>query len=132
MNTETMNAIEKLADKFGIVIDWTNQNVMPYMQDLMRRIVMLEVATSIMWLIIGIALFASLRLWYKLNRHGKALLDEDKWDETGDIYFWLAVVGMIASGLFGFFVVLQQVYDLIMCAILPEMVMINYLSSVMK
>lgn len=132
MNTETMTAIEKLADKFGIVIDWTSNNAMPYLQDLMHRIIIIEIATSIMWLIVGIALVASIRLWLKMNRHGKALLDEDSWSEMGSGYFWGSLVGMLACGLFGGITVLQQIYDFVICYTLPETIVIRYLTNVAK
>ena len=37
MDKELCNVIDKIAEKIGIVIDWSNENVMPYIQDIMQR-----------------------------------------------------------------------------------------------
>ena len=39
MNEELIKALTELANKFGIAIDWTSQNALPYAQELMNRIV---------------------------------------------------------------------------------------------
>lgn len=39
MSNEMINALNKLAEKFGIVIDWTSDNLAPYLTDLYGRIV---------------------------------------------------------------------------------------------
>ena len=39
MGDEVIKVLNHLCDKFGIAIDWTSANVMPYLQDLMSRIV---------------------------------------------------------------------------------------------
>ncbi len=37
MDKELCNAIDKIAEKIGIAIDWSGENVMPYVQDIMER-----------------------------------------------------------------------------------------------
>lgn len=37
MDNEICNAIDKLAEKFGIAVNWGNENVVPYVQDLISR-----------------------------------------------------------------------------------------------
>lgn len=37
MDKELCNVIDKIAEKIGIVIDWSSKNVMPYIQDIMQR-----------------------------------------------------------------------------------------------
>ena len=34
MSEKIIKVIDALADKFGLAIDWTSANVMPYVQDL--------------------------------------------------------------------------------------------------
>lgn len=37
MDKELCNVIDKIAEKIGIAIDWSSENVMPYIQDVMQR-----------------------------------------------------------------------------------------------
>lgn len=48
MSDEIIKILDDLGQRFGIAIDWSSQNVMPYLQDLVRRFTTYEIATSIM------------------------------------------------------------------------------------
>ena len=37
MDKELCNVIDKIAEKIGVAIDWSSENVMPYIQDIMQR-----------------------------------------------------------------------------------------------
>lgn len=39
MSSEMINVLNKLAEKFGIMIDWTSDNLAPYLTELYSRIV---------------------------------------------------------------------------------------------
>ena len=57
MSNEIIKVLDDLSKRFGIAIDWSSTNIMPYLQDLMTRIIKYETYTSTMWLIIGIIVF---------------------------------------------------------------------------
>lgn len=57
MSNEIIKVLDDLSRRFGIAIDWSSTNIMPYLQDLMARIIKYETYTSTMWLIIGIIVF---------------------------------------------------------------------------
>ena len=40
------SAIDILADKFGIAIDWTSDNVIPYLKDILERVVQYKIITN--------------------------------------------------------------------------------------
>lgn len=37
MDKELCDIIDKIAEKIGVAIDWSSENVMPYIQDIMQR-----------------------------------------------------------------------------------------------
>lgn len=39
MSSEMINVLNKLAEKFGVMIDWTSDNLAPYLTELYSRIV---------------------------------------------------------------------------------------------
>ena len=54
MSNEVIKVLDHICDKFGIAIDWSSSNVIPYLQDLMVRMTKYVTYTSIFWLVISI------------------------------------------------------------------------------
>ena len=54
ISSEITNILNDLGNRLGIAIDWTSQNVTPYIQDLISRIAKLEMCNSIIVLLFGI------------------------------------------------------------------------------
>lgn len=120
MSDEIIKILDDLGQRFGIAIDWSSKNMMPYLQDLVSRFTSYEIATSIMWLIVGlIFLLAGIIFSFKIIKsknsdiHGAALFS-----------VILAVIGIV--------MILCQISDIITCCTIPEKMIleyINYLSS---
>lgn len=51
-----LKVFDYLSEKFGIVIDSTSKDILPYLQTLGDKIVAYQESISIMWIIIGIVL----------------------------------------------------------------------------
>ena len=45
--------LQELAKQFGLALDWSNNNVIPYLQDLAQRVITYEFRSSIFWIVIG-------------------------------------------------------------------------------
>ena len=54
ISSEITNILNDLGSRFGVVIDWSSKNVVPYVQDLVSRIAKLEMCNSIIALVFGI------------------------------------------------------------------------------
>lgn len=120
--------INDLCQKFGIAIDWTAQNVMPYIEDLCKRYIQFEINTSIMWIVAcaSIALIAGI-IW-AISAIVKAHIYSDAADCIGFgamLIFWIAFIVTIIVGIF-------EAYDIIECYNLPEKVLIEYIQSLIK
>lgn len=114
-----ISIMDAVCDKLGIVIDWTTQNVLPYMTEVSGRIIGLEIANSVLWIIISILTIISYFVIMNLIR-------KRKWDEDG----------IIAIGIFGGLIsfgstcaIFVQIFDIIQAKFLPEMVIIEFLSK---
>nr|DAQ39419.1 MAG TPA: Poxvirus virion envelope protein A14 [Caudoviricetes sp.] len=59
MSNEIIKVLDHLCDRFGIAIDWSSNNVMPYLQDLMVRITKYVIYTNILWLVISILIIGA-------------------------------------------------------------------------
>ena len=53
ISEQVIKVLDAVCDKFGIVIDWTSNNVVPYIQQLGNKIITYDICNSIMWLVIG-------------------------------------------------------------------------------
>ena len=78
MSNEVIKVLNHICDKFGIAIDWSSTNIIPYLQDLMVRITKYVTYTSIFWLVISILLIIiSIYLSIKLLKWSKDTYYED-------------------------------------------------------
>lgn len=72
MSDELTKVFDKIAEKFGIVVDWTKKDVLPYIQDLMQRYRNLAIAQNIITIIFCVLIVNSciflLKHIYKANK----------------------------------------------------------------
>ena len=53
ISEQVIKVLDAVCDKFGIAINWTSDNVIPYIQQLGNKIIIYDIYNSIMWLVIG-------------------------------------------------------------------------------
>ena len=58
LSKEIIEILDYLGRKFGIAIDWTSENVVPYIEDLCARYIKFEIYTSIMWIVLCVGIMA--------------------------------------------------------------------------
>ncbi len=93
MGNEVIKVLDHLCDKFGIAIDWTSANVMPYLQDLMSRIVKYgiyqNVSEIIFCLILLLIVALITRKLYKASYKYASIYDEtNKYDDKSTATFF--------------------------------------------
>ena len=125
MPNEVIKILDAFAEKFGLAVDWTSVNIVPYLQELSNKYITYEIATSIMWLLIGSVLIVA--GGYFLNKIKNIFLYGDDFDVK-------CVLGFIVACLFGLgvFLVLYQTFDIITCVTIPEKMMLRELTSIYR
>lgn len=118
MAESVIKILNELCSKFGLVIDWTAENVLPYLQTLMNKYINYSKSIDVMCIIIGSILLVG----------GIALIIADCtcWDSIA-ICFLGAVLSMAGLGL-----VIGYTVDLIKCINIPELKFYNVLQSLLK
>jgi hypothetical protein len=124
--------LNALCEKFGIAIDWTADNVLPYIESLTHKFITWEIWTSVYWisfmtLFFVIFLFISKKITKQylkvrnLSREeGYSVTREEDW-ELGTIISWIAfIIVAIASMI----VIGIQIHDIITCVTFPEMMLV--------
>lgn len=123
MSKEIIEVLDALSDRLGMSIDWTQNNIIPYLQEISSKYVNYEIATSIVWIVVGIILLIVAALVIK-----KIKTDNDLED---DEVFWLTII-MVVCGVAGVWIVLTQVFDIVTCYTFPEKIIIEKLIEIKK
>ena len=84
ISEQIIKVLDVVCDKFGIAIDWTSNNVIPYIQELGNKIITYDICNSIMWLVIGSAIPLTIAILIKKFLNQKKL--EAKESSNGYYY----------------------------------------------
>ena len=129
MSEEVIKILDALAEKFGLAIDWTSANVLPYLQQLCGKYVTYEIATSVVWILIGICLlFVGKYSIEKAKQYWKKY-EEDTYSNYDVITVMFEILArcVIVGGII---VILCQTFDIVTCITFPEKIIIEELQSV--
>lgn len=112
ISDEIIKVLEYLCTKVGITIDWTNSNVLPYLEQLCDKFVKWEIGTSITW--IGIAIITAI-----IALIFSKVVDLDGFEKV--IFWCIACVAI--------YVICKQVFDIVECYTFPEKTIYDYIQS---
>ena len=121
-SSQFIEVLDALCDKIGIAIDWTSQNVVPYVTDLATRIIAYEIWTSAAWIAIMAIVF--LIAWKMTKNMCKEDRFEDEWFSGWSI--------RIIIGIIFFAVIVFQVFDIIEALALPEKTLYDFITRLMR
>ena len=129
MNSEEIiKVIDELCKKFGVAIDWTSQNVLPYLKEVFSRIVTYNIITSSLSAVLGIIFFIlGVILGKKVIKEGIKSVSNKKdsiWWDYGygpEFLSILAIIGASACLIAGLVITCCSVSDLIQWIVAPEL-----------
>lgn len=128
ISEQIINVLDALCEKFGVAIDWTAANVLPYVQDLCGRIITYLIATDIATIIlITIGFIISLFIFKFCFKKYKEC---DRWDDED----WQ--VGSIFSGVItcllgvaSIIVIPMAIMEIIQACTIPELTIIQMIED---
>ena len=119
ISEQIISVFNTLCEKFGIVIDWTAANVLPYVQDLCGRIITYSIASNIVEIVfLTISLITMIFTFKFFFKKGTA----DDW--YSDSWIIGSVVSGIALVLFCvvFIVIIPtDIMDIVQACTIPEL-----------
>ena len=120
-SSQFIEVLDALCEKFGIAVDWTSQNVVPYLTDLAARIITYEIWTSVAWIaILAIVFLIALKMTKNLCKEDRF---EDEWFSG-----WVI---RIITGIIFFTVIGFEVFDIIEAIALPEKTLYDFVMGLM-
>ena len=116
ISDEVIKILEYLCDKIGVTIDWTNNNALPYVEQICEKFIMWEVNTSFAWMgIMGV--LTIITLIFAIIIHNVNSWDGIEWVIFGGVL----LVTIVVCGC--------QILDIIECKTFPEKAIYDYIQS---
>ena len=132
MSDEIIKILDDLGRRFGIAIDWSSENVLPYIRDLMSRYVNYETMTSVVWIVVALIAI----IWCSIgipaiNKYANEVL-ENYPDSEWVVGKWLMIwIFIITIGCF-IICIICQVLDIVTCYTIPEKIIFEYLNCLLS
>lgn len=128
MSEEIIKVLDDLAQRFGIAIDWTSANVLPYLQELGTRFISFKNAQAIIWMVISVLVTIGCSIFcVKLNKWRKANKIDAYDDEfIGCAFAWtfagMAILGFVIAFFCNMNGLMQNIF-------MPELTILEYLQT---
>lgn len=118
VSDQIIAVLNDLCAKFGMAIDWSSENVVPYVSQLCERYIRYEIATSVAWMVV-IAVMPII------------LLSIAKKSDDSDVYIPCGIIGCFLA-LVAFVTIAVQAFDIIECLTIPEKTIFEYITLLMR
>ena len=125
MSEEIIKILDDLGRRFGILIDWSSENILPYLQDLMSRFIKYDIAINIFVIIFGIIfLIITIFAIRKIIKDKKEIQYYELLDEGMPQFFiiCISIIIMLYTFSTGPTKIIQDIY-------LPEKSIYEYIKS---
>ena len=129
MNNKVIEVLDYLCAKFGVVIDWTSNNIWPQVTEFMARYATYSIVRAVAWIAIcTIGVVASvifLKKIYKSYKNHAFWYDEE-------LFCCIATALCIGVALFSIGGIFDNIFVVIDWAFIPEMKFIEAISSMVE
>ena len=121
---ELIEVFEYLGEQIGVAVDWSSENVVPYITELCGKYIDWEIATSVAWFVMALILLIATIVLAKWGwKKATDRYDEELWKIAIVVCVWLiAIVVMSVSS--------TQVMDILKCKFFPELQIYEFVIDV--
>ena len=136
-SNQLIAVLDELGRRFGIAIDWTQQNIVPYALDLMRRIVLYRMTLAVVAMTISLSFMVGVFTWvWRTNKKAPLF----KWYtssysghfENGTLRAVMAIILMSIALAACFPVFIVNTLSFIRCLFLPEIIVVRYIQGLLN
>ena len=127
VSEQIIEVLNYICEQVGLAIDWSvvfaSENVIPYIEQLCGKFITYEIATSVVWLVLGIILAIIAAIAFKRAKK--------EWDNNGieELFIILIFVGTLCS-IFAAIIIVCQTFDIVTCLTFPEKILIQELKYI--
>lgn len=148
VSEQIIQVLDALCQKLGLVFDWTNQNIVPYLQQLTSKMVTYKLTLSYYYVILSvffvalsiIAIVSFVKNFYLAMTNPEAVNARYKLDGFGDYleyvpFSWVRLAVMILGCitiLISFDNISDNIIQIITCYTFPEKVILDQVKELMQ
>lgn len=129
VSEQIIQVLDNLGEKFGLAIDWSSENILPYASELMNKAVSYE-----LWMNIGTLAFIGIGMIIPWTIFFKTIKNKDfdwyDYSKTGLIAFVSIIVAVVFSMIF-IFCAIYCIPTIIACLIFPEKIIFDIVQSML-
>lgn len=144
---QIIEVLDAIGDKLGIAIDWTSENVWPYLKEIMEKYVRYKIAKEVFFIIISLLVFTVIGIFATkcAKQHQKILssncsnpfwyYNDSSYAITNIEATTLTCAGIAASVVLGIVSILlfvSSINCLIACFTIPELVVLDYIKNLLS
>lgn len=142
MSNEIIKVLDSLGEKLGIAIDWTAENVQPYLKDLMERFIDYKMIINIIGVVISLLIIFLLAVIFKntviksYNRCKENERSTEIWCYSndgisidGEVVFMIIAIAMFTL-LPSLIALFMNITGIIENIYLPEKALIEYITKI--
>lgn len=136
MSEQIIKVLDNLSERFGLAIDWTQTNALPYLQQLETKIINYTIYTDIFWIIVSLITLFITYIFIK-----KVFIDKDKnnltlWikscENYNDVFVIFSSILLVFASCVGIVAILYNSYDIIQALTFPENTIIEFIRPLLK
>lgn len=127
VSQQIIEVLDYLCKKLGIAIDWSSDNVLPYLQELCNKYIQWEISTSVVWIIVGALFVVAGMILLKIRKNAIKRKEHEKYVWSIDCWYPYAAICAWIVIMIGAIIVLCQIFDIIKCINFPELQIYEYL-----
>ena len=132
VSEQIIQVLDVLCEKFGIAVNWTSENVIPYLEILCGKLITYEIYTSIVWMVImtlvSIGSIVATKKLYPTFKNGCEENARSYCDVGWEIASTFAIIALVIINFATICVLATQIMDIVKCATFPEMYIFEYIS----
>lgn len=138
ISEQVIKVLDAVCDKFGIAIDWTSNNVIPYIQELGNKIITYDICNSIVWLVIGSVIPLTVAILIKKFLNKKKLEAKER---MNDYYYtdgsldegaWCCYAMIIVLIIIAIILTTSNIESIIQDIVFPEKTIIEFITQYAK
>lgn len=131
MSEEIIKVLDELGKKFGVVINWSNQNIIPYLQELLKRFICYRNITACICIIISIAMTISGVVMIRfLNKWRKNENYDNDYNIDDELLATLGYASSICIIVIGIGLMIGNIFGIVKNICMPEMVVYEYIKNI--
>lgn len=130
MSEEIIKVLDNICEKIGVAIDWSSENVWPYVLDVLGRYRIMEVINCSLTLIFIISIIAAIAFLFVKSIKG--YMNEHEWWYDRGTPSPLSIIVWLVGSFIGFIMLLvlfNCIQNLLTWAVVPEIKYLDMLSK---